>query len=688
MADSRPSLHLRRLWHGGDYNPEQWLETPEVLEEDVRLMQAAGINEATLGVFSWSMLEPEEGRFEFGWLDDVMDRLARHDIEVTLATPSGARPAWLAQRYPEVLRVTADRRRRLYGERHNHCPTAPAYRTLTQRINRKLAERYGGHAALKLWHISNEFSGDCHCDLCQEAFRAWLRERYHTLEALNHAWWTRFWSHTYTTWDQIESPSPLGTGSLQGLNLDWKRFVTDQTIDFMLHEAAPLRELTPSIPITTNLMYPFAGLDYARLSPHLDVVSWDSYPRWHSEAPEVDMGQTVAFAHDLKRSLGGGRPFLLMESTPSVTNWQRIAKLKRPGMHLLSSLQAVAHGSDSVQYFQWRKSRGGPEKFHGAVVDHVGHAHTRVFADVAEVGQALTRLQAVTGTRIHARAAVIMDWENWWAIDGAYGPRQEHRDYLPTCQAHHRPFWEMGIPVDVVSMEADFSRYRLVAAPMLYMVRPGVADRLRRFVEDGGTLVLTYWSGIVDEADLCFLGGAPGPLRTLAGVWAEEIDALRDDEANHLVPEPGNALGLTGSHPLRIFCERIHPEGAQVLARYSDDFYAGEPVLTRHEVGAGRVYYLAARTDGGFLRPFYQALAAEAGLTPVLPSLPPGVTATVRTDGHREWVFLLNFNAAPVTVPVEGLAGPELLHGQSVGDGPLTLGPFGVGVFERPAVSP
>lgn len=685
MVKRYPPINARlpKFWHGGDYNPEQWMETPEIWKEDMRLAKLAQCNVMTVGVFSWSVLEPSEGHYNFAWLDQVLDMLVENGMYAVLATPSGARPAWLSERYPEVLRVGANRVRNLHGGRHNHCYTSPIYREKAVAINTKLAKRYGTHPALLLWHVSNEYGGECHCDLCQVTFRDWLKERYHgDLDALNQAWWTRFWSHTYTDWGQVESPAPHGESSLHGLTLDWKRFVSDQTIDFFLHESATLRAITPDIPITTNLMGTYPVINYWRLAPHLDVASWDSYPTWHGQEPDWILGSRVAFLHDLNRSLKGGKPFMLMESTPSMTNWQPVAKLKRPGMHVLSSLQAVAHGSDTVQYFQWRKSRGSSEKFHGAVVDHVGHENTRVFRDVSEVGSILEHLDPVIGTSVPAQVAVIYDWENRWAIEDAHGPRQHGRDYQLTCEAHHRAFWKQGIPVDVIDMNAPLDRYSLVVAPMLYMVRPGVAERFTEFVEAGGTLVITYWSGVVDEHDLCFLGGFPGPLKDLAGIWAEEIDALYEGENNRLVMLPDNGLGLTGEYTCSMLCELIHADQARVLATYGDDFYAGSPAVTVHQTGLGQTYYVATRTDELFLADLYGALARQRGLPRALESaLPEGVTAQVRTDGERDFIFVQNFTDGDktVTLPADGEYHDLISKQRTIET--LTLSPFGVQIL-------
>lgn len=671
-----------RLWHGADYNPDQWQSRPDILKEDIRLMKEAACNVMAVGIFAWSALEPEEGRFTFDWLDRTMDDLAAAGIHAVLATPSGARPPWLARKFPEVLRVDEERRRQLYGKRHNHCFTSPVYREKCRILNTLLAERYRHHPALLVWHVSNEYGGTCHCPLCEEAFRVWLRGRYETLDQLNDQWWTSFWSHRYSDWSQIESPSPIGETWLHGLNLDWRRFTTHQTVDFLKAEMEPLRRLTPDVPVTTNMMGLYYDLDYWKFAPELDLVSWDAYPNWGLPGGDWREAIGVSFTLDLFRSLKQGRPFLLMESTPSMTNWQEICKPKRPGMHRLSSLQAVAHGSDSVQYFQWRKSRGSFEKFHGAVVDHCGHENTRVFRDVAEVGRDLQRLEAVSGTSVRPEVAIIFDWENRWALDDAMGPRKD-KGYVETCLQHYAPFWKLGVSADVIESAGDFTSYRLVVAPMLYMLKPGVAERLEEFVRQGGTLVTTYWSGIVNENDLCFPGGFPGPLRKVFGIWAEEIDALFPGETNAVIPAPGNSLKLSGTYEARELCDLIHAESAEVLATYGKDFYAGRPALTENRFGEGSAIYVASRNEEAFTGDLMASLAERLGLRhTVAATLPEGVTAQMRTDGESDYVFLMNFQPHPETLNLAGETFTDMLAGEEVA-GELTLPGPGLRILRR-----
>ncbi|MEW9701525.1 beta-galactosidase [Paenibacillus sp. SI8] len=671
--------------HGADYNPDQWQHDPQVLEEDIRMMKLAKCNVMAIGIFAWSALEPEEGVFTFGWLDRVLDTFAANGIYAWLATPSGARPAWMAEQYPEVLRVGSNRVRNLFGARHNHCYTSPAYRKKVEIMNSKLADRYAYHPAVVGWHISNEYGGECHCDYCQEAFRDWLKRKYVTLEALNMAWWTAFWSHTYTSWSQIESPAPHGENLVHAMNLDWKRFVTDQTVNFCAQEIAPLKAKNPDLPVTTNLMDAYEGLNYWKFADVLDVVSWDAYPTWHDAADQSNLAAWFSLNHDIFRSLKGGQPFLLMESTPSLTNWQGVSKLKKPGMHLLASMQAVAHGSDSVQYFQWRKSRGASEKLHGAVIDHVGHEHTRVFQDVAQLGGALEKLAEIRGTTVPAETAILFDWENRWAVKDSQGPRNMGIKYEETVLSHYRAFWDQGVPTDVIDMDCDFGKYKLIVAPMLYLVRPGVGERIEKFVAAGGTFVTTYWSGIVDENDLCFQGGFPGPLRKTLGIWSEEIDGLHDHEVNRMVWNEGNALNLSGEYEVRELCDLIHTEGAEAIAVYGDDFYAGRPAVTVHQFGKGKAYYIAARTEASFNRAFYKQVMLEAGVEGALRNeLPPEVTCQLRTDGVNDYVFVLNFSSKEQAIALDERSYTDLLSESESGlTSSLILAPFGVRVLKR-----
>jgi len=702
MKKYPPITKIPHMLHGGDYNPDQWINTPEVWDEDMRLMKLAGCNTMSIGIFAWSALEPTEGNFEFGWMDTIMDKLAENGAYAILATPSGARPAWMAYKYPEVLRVDAQHRKLTYGERHNHCYTSPIYREKVNIINTKLAERYKDHPALAMWHISNEYIGNCHCPLCQEAFREFLKVRYNgDLALLNSEYWNGFWSGNISDWSEIEAPSPIGRGeNSQPLLLDWKRFITHQTIDFMKHEMAPLRRITPDIPMTTNCPGICSDYDYFELAKEVDVVSWDNYPAWQGigEA-DTRIAPDVAFLHDIFRSMRDGQPFMLMESTPSMTNWGYANKLKRPGLHFTTSMQAVAHGSDTVQYFQWRKSRNGSEQFHGAVVDHVGHENTRVFRDVAELGGALAKLDEVVGTRIESEVAIMYDWENKWAIEGAFALTRDRKNYLEVVSSFHRPFWRIGISTDVIDASKDFSKYKVIVAPMLYMLRPGVAKRLAEFVKKGGCLIGTYFTGLVNENNLAILGGSPGEeLREVFGVWAEEIDSLYDGQTNR-VEVTDKSFGLKDSYTAGVLCELIHAETAQTIAKYTEDFYAGMSALTKNSYGKGSAYYIAFRdifnfddayrgiNDGqydGLPDDLAAYVAQDMGLKRNMDTdIPNGFTVQRRTDGESDFVFVQNYNAESGAITLDG-AYYDMLADSTV-SGEIAVGAYETKVLRREA---
>ncbi len=642
--------------HGGDYNPDQWLDRPDILDRDVELMQKAHVNCVSVGIFSWAALEPEDGVYDFDWLDRVIDRLWQGGIHVILATPSGARPQWMAQKYPEVLRVNDRYQRYHFGARHNHCLTSPVYRRKVREMDTRLAQRYAKHPAVIMWHISNEFSGDCWCDQCQEQFRGWLKRKYGTLDALNKAWWTSFWAHRYTDWSQVEAPGPLAETSTNGQFIDWRRFSTWQCRTFLEAERDAVKAVDPTLNVTANLMERFWDYDYFELAKGMDVVSWDSYPEWHS-GDDVARAAEFAMNHDIMRSLKD-QPFLLMESTPSQVNWKPINKLKRPGMHLLSSMQALAHGSQSVMYFQWRKGRGGCEQFHGAVVDHDGRDDTRVFRDVTQVGTALERLSPLYAReKAPAKACIIFDWSNRWAVDYAQTGHAKNMQYFDTVNMHYRSLWQMGVNVDLRDERCtDLSRYDLVVCPMLFMLTEDFANVLRAYVENGGTLVMTYFSGVVDETGNAWLGGAPHGMIDVLGVRATELDAL--------YPEDVQTLRMNGgaSYLVTTVCEIPEEHGAKVLGTYGNDFYAGMPCLTKNPFGKGQAYYLAAKAEQKGLDAIYAAIAQELSLPRALPDeLPEGVVATERGGA----VFLQNYSGSAQEVTLCD-AYTDLLTGETV----------------------
>lgn len=661
------------ILHGGDYNPDQWLDTPEIIDRDFELMEKSGCNTFSIGIFSWTALQPGPGVYRFEWLDRIMDRMAEHGFHVILATPSGAKPAWLAAAHPEICRVDEHGRREPYMQRHNHCWTSPIYRRELAAINSKLAERYRNHPALSAWHISNEYNGSCYCELCVAKFRDWLKERYGTLENLNRAWCNSFWSHLNTDWNEI---TPWGGSECN--TLDWIRFATFQCCDFMKFEADTVKQFTPDVPVTTNMMGFFDGLDYWKVAEVCDFISDDVYPPW-GQRPDIRLLLSeISMRHDQHRAMKDGKPFLVMESAPSATNWQSGHPLKRPNQHKLEELDAIGHGADGTLYFQWRKSHGNLEKFHGAVVDHVGHSETRVFRDVAELGALYRKCPELCGSGYPVETAVVFDWDSLWAFKTASGPGSvEQKAYTRTVTEHYRALWTRNIPIDVIESLSDFSKYRLLICPMLFLLKPGVAKRLKEFVSNGGTLVMTYLSGYEDEAARCFLGGWPGDgLMELFGIWNEEVGGIPSFHRQFLRFKEEEFEAVD-------YAERIHLRGAEALAVYGSDFIAGEPAVTVNRYGAGKAFYLAARTGEDFLSAFYGGLAAELGIKTVLPEQGnEGISAARRSDGETDWLFVYNYTAETRKANLPEGSYRCMATG-SEWKGWLELPPFGSAILKR-----
>lgn len=625
---------MQTFLHGGDYNPDQWIDRPDILQEDIRLMKKANINVVSLGIFAWSTYEPREGEFHFEWLDKIMDTLYENGIYVILSTPSSAMPPWMARKYPDIMRVTSDRKRMIYGNRSMFCKSSPVYREKVGIIDNELAKRYANHPALIMWHISNEVYSFCHCPECQKNFRKWLKNKHGTIKNLNKSYWSAFWSHGYSEWEDIETPSTIGENCLSPLSLDYKRFYSDITIDFIKQEIDTVKKYNFKIPVTTNMFHHNCGINYQKLSGILDVISWDSYPRWHcgnNKKSEWDNAVKAAFDFDFCRSLQN-KPFYLMESVPSVPSQFAVCKLKRPGMHMLSAIETIACGSESVQYFQWRKSRGGYEKFHGAVVGHDGTENTRVFKDVCEVGKTLKSLSELKSSEVKSNAAIIFDWENMRAIEGEVALKK-NKDFESIVYKHYEAFLKNYTAVDIISVDDDFSKYNLIAAPSLYSFKNGISEKIRTYIQNGGHFVLTYNSGIVNENDIAYECFPPYALNDVFGVGCEETDALCDDEYN--------TVRYKGKEYKAIdFCELLNIQDAEKLAEYTEDFYSGYAAFTKKRYGEGTAYYIACHSDDNFLYEVYKDIISEAEVYKINAEYMPDVM--IRERGER--IFIMNFS--------------------------------------------
>lgn len=664
---------VKKMLYGGDYNPEQWDEA--VWEEDMRMFRLAGIDCVTLNVFSWAALQSDEVTYHFERLDKIMELVRKNNLKVVLATSTAAHPAWMAKKYPEVLRTEFNGMKRKFGSRHNSCPNSPVYQKYSVALARKLAERYGTYDNIAAWHISNEYGGECYCENCEKAFRVWLKEKYGSIEALNKAWNTSFWGHTFYDWDEIVVPNlqsehfAQDRTTFQGISLDYRRFNSDSILHNYLGEYEAVKAVTPHIPVTTNLMGFYKALDYQKWAGYMDVVSWDNYP------DPTDPPALVAMRHDLMRGLKQGAPFMLMEQTPSVTNWQSYNLLKRPGDMRLISYQAVAHGADTVMFFQMRRSIGACEKFHGAVIDHVGTENTRVFREVSQLGEELKQLgEATLDSRTPSKVAMLVDWDNWWALEYSAGPSCDLK-YMDELANYYTALYDNNISVDIISAQDPLDDYKVVIAPVMYMTKPGADEKIRKFVSEGGTFVTTFLSGLVDEHDLVITGGYPGKLRDILGIWVEETDALPSYMKNSF-------SWNEKSYECGLICDIMHMENAKALASYDKDFYKGTPVLSRNEFGKGHAYYVATRAGQDFYADFLKKVLEEQGVEPVFKPC-KGVEITLRRKEGTNFLFFLNHNPQE-TVLIAEKPGTDLLTGKEYRPGDeIVLQTKGVVLFQE-----
>lgn len=642
-----------RTWPSGislgcDYNPEQW--NPDLWPEDIAAMRRAGVGFVSLGIFSWSWIEPEDGRYEFGWLDTVMDALGDAGIAVALATATASVPMWLATAHPEISPVDRGGRRLWPGSRQTWCPSSETFTRYATRLATEMATRYHDHPALALWHVSNEYgchNATCYCDTCAAGFRTWLQDRYGDLDELNDAWGTAFWSQRYTAFDQVIPPRLTMSYNNPGQLLDYRRYLSDALLGQYLAECEVLGEHSPGVPITTNFitMSQFHQLDWhdwmrrlrAESGPSPLIVSADHYLVDSLEDPQAEQ----AFVGDLTRGIAGG-PWVLMEHSTSAVNWQPVNVAKGPGQMLRDSLTHVARGADAVGFFQWRASRAGAEKFHSALVPHAGTTSRR-FDEVCALGEVVARLSEVAGSQVTADVAILWDYQSYWATLGPAMP-SELVDYADLARDIHRALRESHIATDVVSPTADLSSYKVLFVPTLYMVTDEQIAAITAAVESGTHLVVTYFSGIADQSDRIRLGGYPGAFRELLGVRSQEFAPLRS----------GERVALSGGGYGTIWSEDLDLVGAEAVASYLDGPVAGRPAITRLvEQGSSR-WYVATRLDGQRLGALIEQVLADAAVRPVLHGVDPTVDVVRRQSQAGSWVFAVNGAAAPARISVRG----------------------------------
>lgn len=640
---------------GCDYNPEQW--SPEVWLDDVRLMREAGVTIVAINVFGWAILEPRDGEYDFSALDAVVSLLHENGIGINLGTGTASPPPWLTRIHPEILPMAADGTRRWPGGRQAWCPSSPVFRERALALVRRMADRYGDHDAVRLWHVSNELgchNALCYCDVSADAFRAWLERRYGSIDALNTAWGTTFWSQRYSEWADILPPRMTLSAANPTQALDFARFSSDEVLSSYLAEATLLRE-SSSIPVTTNFMVTahIRTQDYWDWAPHMDVVANDHYLDHRLENPHEEL----SFAADLTRGLAGGAPWILMESSTGSVNWQPRNIAKAPGEMMRNSLAHVARGADGVCFFQWRASAQGSEKFHSGMLPHAG-TDSNTWREVLELGRALGSLDEVAGSRVVADAAIVFSWDAWWAVDLDSRPSGDVR-YLDQVHRAYRSLWSAGVTVDIVAPGADLSAYRFVVVPCLYLVTDAAAAVIERYVSSGGHALVTFFSGIVDEDDRVRLGGYPGAFREILGVVTEEFYPLAQ----------GETVTLDDGSTASVWTEWLHARGADVVASYANGTLAGVPAVTCNSFGDGVAWYVGTQLAPDDLGRLIITASEAAGVVPARNFESKNLEVVRRTSEENDYLFLINHDGSDTKYPITGADDTlELITGLAVVD--------------------
>jgi beta-galactosidase len=636
---------------GADYNPEQWPR--EVWDEDIRLMLDAKVNLVTVGVFSWALLEPREGEFDFAWLDEVIERLHSAGISVDLATPTASPPAWFWSSYPDARPVTRDGVRLGFGSRGMASPSSPEYAAATTRIVTELATRYGRHPAVKLWHVHNEYGApvsESYDDYSVVAFRDWLRARYETVERLNAAWGTTFWGQHYETWDEIDAPRRAASTVNPSQRLDFARFTNIALLRCFQRERDIIRLHSPGIPITTNFMATSCpSVDYWTWAPEVDIVSNDHY----LTAERSDAHLMLSMAADMTRSLAGDRPWLLMEHSTSAVNWQDRNIAKRPNELARNSFAHWGRGADGVLFFQWRASRFGAEKFHSAMLPH-GGPDSRIFREVEALGADLGRLRGTVGTRVVPRAAILWDWNSLWALGLEWRPSID-LDFQRQIESYYTWLWNEGITIDFAHPESDLGGYDLVIAPSMYVTTELANARIRDFVTNGGTLIAGYFSGIVGDSDAILPGPVPGGLRDVLGLQVDEFLPLRS----------GETVGLSDGSRGSYWAEVITTTTSETMLSYADGPAANSSAVTRNRLGAGTAWYLSTDLDPLQLGAVLADALDASGVRPAVPVI-PGLEVVAREGNGQTFTTYLNHSESDLWADGGGY---ELLTGEESADG-------------------
>ena len=649
-------LQQKKLFYGGDYNPEQWSKV--IILEDMRLMKKANVNYVSLNIFGWASIQPTEEGFDFSFLDEMLDLLWENGIGIDLANGTASPPAWLVKKHPEILPVTSQGTPLVHGSRQHYCPSNEVYRSYVIRLTEEVAKRYATHPGIVMWHVNNEYTchiSECYCESCEKSFRQWLQMKYKKINILNECWSTKFWSQSYSQWDEIFLPKEMPTFKNPAHQLDYKRFISDQNLTLFKAEKKAIRSYSKDIPVMTNLMGLHKHVDGFAFAEEMDVVGWDSYPNPFEEKPYPQF-----LANDLTRSLKK-KPFLVMEQAPSAVNWRRANGAKSPGQMRLWSYEALAHGADGILFFQWRQSQGGAEKFHSGMVSHNQDTNSRIFKEVVQLGTEMSRLDELVGTNYNAEVAIVFDWENWWALELDAKPSWEIK-YIQQMRDLYIIFHELNIGVDFIHPKEDLSNYKLVLSIAQYLVTEDFSAKVKRYIKAGGHFLTTFFSGIVDEYDRVYLGGYPGAFKEVLGIYVEEFDPMPIGRKSQI--KYGETYYTT-----ELWEEVIHLQGAETIATFTEGYLMEQPALTKFGYGKGTTYYMGTKLAKDGNMKFIQTILAESKIQPLnqveIESENSKISMTCRSNSSYDYIFLLNYGQTPEKVKLKK-GGKSLLDGSMV----------------------